>query len=77
MVLDGDKGSRFQILKARGPGKFISPRLTGLKVLEKVLHSRESFAESTFCLIFEISGLSTAFVEGRSILGGPAGGSAL
>ena len=28
MVLDGDKGSRFRILKARGPGKFISPRLT-------------------------------------------------
>ena len=44
---------------------------------EKVLHSRESFAESMFCLIFEISGLSAAFVEGRSILGGPAGGSAL
>ena len=43
----------------------------------KVLLSRESFAESTFCLIFEISGLSEAFVEGWSILGGPAGGSAL
>ncbi len=28
MVLDGDKGLRFRILKARGPGKFISPRLT-------------------------------------------------
>ena len=38
-----------------------------------MLHSRESFAESTFCLILEISGLSAAFVEGRSILGGPAG----
>ena len=44
---------------------------------EKVLHSRESFAELMFCLLFEISGLSAAFVEGRSILGGPAGGSAL
>ena len=44
---------------------------------EKVLHSRESFAELVFCLIFEISGLSAAFVEGRSIFGGPAGGSAL
>ena len=43
----------------------------------KVFHSRESFAEWTFCLIFEVSGLSAAFVEGRSILGGPAGGSAL
>ena len=35
VVLDGDKGSRFQILKARGPGKFISPRLTAPKVLKK------------------------------------------
>ena len=32
---------------------------------EKVLLSRESFAQSTFCLIFEISGLRAAFVEGR------------
>ena len=35
MVLDIDKGSRFQIRKARGPGKFISPRLIGAKVLKK------------------------------------------
>ncbi len=32
--LDGVKGSRFQILKARGPGKFCSPISTRLKVLE-------------------------------------------
>jgi len=34
IVLDGVKGSRFQILKARGPGKFLSSRTTGLKVGE-------------------------------------------
>ena len=39
-----------------------------------MLHSRESFAELMFCLIFEISGLSAAFVDGRSILGGPVEG---
>ena len=35
LVLNGDKGSRFQNLPARGPGKFISPRLTTPKVLKK------------------------------------------
>ena len=63
MVLDGDKGPRFQILKARGPGKFISPRLTWLKVLKKCSILENRLLRPMFCLIFEISGLSAAFVE--------------
>ena len=55
MVLDGDKGSRFQILKARGPGKFISPRLTPDKVLKKcsILEKRSLSLCFTCFLNFE------------------------
>ena len=34
IVLDGVEVSRFQILKSKGPGKFVSPRTTGVKILK-------------------------------------------
>ena len=45
-----------EILEARGPGKFYSPRTTKLKVWAIVALSRVLFAESMFLDVFSISG---------------------
>ena len=51
-VHDGVKISSFEILKARGLGKFCSARTTGLKVGHDDALSRELFAQSVF---FDVS----------------------
>ena len=48
------KGMRIEILKARGLGKFCSPRKGDPKIFGHELHSRVLFARSTFSLNFAI-----------------------
>ena len=54
IVLDIDKGCSLRLGKMSGPGKFISPRLTTLKVLKKcsILENRSLSLCFAFFLIF-------------------------
>ena len=51
-VLDRDNCSRFQILRARGPGKFLSLRTTRLQVWENDRNFRKSALSERVALFF-------------------------
>ena len=48
---NGDKCIPLRMVQARGPGKFSSPRTSGIKVAGYDALARVLFARSTFCLL--------------------------
>ena len=58
---NGDKCIPLRMVQARGPGKFFSPRTSGLKVGGHDALARVLFARSTFCLLLRSGALWPKF----------------